>query len=117
MSLRDQIAAAHDLTDETIVIPEWGNAEIVIKSMSLRERARLFEKTRGADEELSIAEFYPYVIVMCSYDPETNPRAFTEADVDMLQDKSAAVLERIATAALRISGLGVDAEKQQGNAF
>lgn len=114
MSLRDQVAAAHDLTDEELVIPEWGDAKVIIRSMSLGERAELFDKSSDADGAMSIAEFYPLIVVLCTYDPETNQRAFTPDDMEMLRQKSASVLERIANTALRVSGLGPEAEKVQG---
>lgn len=115
-SLRDRIFGTDDTTREVITIPEWGHAEIEIRSMSGIERAEFLKATRKPDgQPADYAVFYPAVCIACCYDPESGERLFTEADKDALNLRNSRALERIARKAMAISGIANDSLDEAGN--
>jgi len=110
--IRSKIVSAVDIKEETIVIPEWDNVEIVIRGMNGKQRALLMNKAVDAKKgTVSFSSIYPDACVFCCYTVE-GEQVFEPGDVEMLEGKSAAVIERIASKALEISGLTTQAEEE-----
>ena len=79
--------------------------------MTGRERIRLVERvsTSGKEREFMYAD----ILLATALDPDTGELAFDAADREALSDKSGAVLERLATKVMELSGVSADeAEKE-----
>jgi hypothetical protein len=112
--LRKTILEVEDIPSEVIEVPEWG-VEVVVRGMDGLARARFLRRATSADGEADYEKFYPELIIACAYDKDGNP-AFEGADRDALNQKSGRALERVATVAQRLSGLGGDdIEEAKGN--
>lgn len=116
-ALRERILAADDLDSEVVDIPEWDNVKLELRVMTGTERAHMVERSKHANPDekgLDPHKFYPNVLIASCFDPETGARVFTDSDVKALSDKSAAVLERLATRCMELSGLSDAAVKRLG---
>lgn len=113
--LRSQILDFHDVPEETITIPEWGNIVVVIKGMTGASRANMM--TRSVDPstgEMSFEALYPEVIIATVMNPETGEPVFGPNDRDVINTKSGGVLERLARDGMRLSGLTRDEQVDLG---
>lgn len=111
MSLRDQIANADDLSTEEIPVPEW-DIVLTMRTPTLAERAamiRRFFNENGESKTTDLSEMYPALLIATCVDPATGAALFTEADADLLRSKNGNVVERLATAAMRLAGMSADA--------
>lgn len=106
MSLRDRILNADDVPSELVDVPEW-DTKLLIKGMTGRERNDLYERIKGNDDR---NVFMSELILTTACDPNTGDLLFEPADRDMLSTKSASALARVFRVAMRLSGLGADAE-------
>lgn len=103
---RDSILAAQDFAIEEVPVAEWGGS-ICVRTMSGLETdayRKAIADTK-ADEMQTCARF----IAACACDA-TGVLLFTEADVAALASKSAKVLRRVFKAALKVNGIGKEAE-------
>ncbi len=115
MNIKDAALAA-TFKSEKLTIPEWDGVTVEVREMTGRDRAHF--------TQLSVKEnfenMWPDLVIACTFDPETGQSAFGKADRDALKSVSAAALDRIATVALRLSGMNQDAieqaEKNSGRA-
>lgn len=103
-TLRQKILACDDIKREEITIEEW-QATFQIKGLTGKERARLLSNAIGKDGRTNFERIYPELVVLTAYDPATGKPVFEAADRDALNEKSGAILERIAQVAMRLSGL------------
>lgn len=104
MSIRDRILSTSDIDSEELFVPQW-ECTILIRGMSGRERARFVQMYADGDGKIAYEKLYPELCIMGVRDPETGEAVFSEADADLLLDKSGSALELISTAVLRVSGL------------
>ncbi|MER7076635.1 hypothetical protein SAMN02982929_05303 [Saccharopolyspora kobensis] len=104
---REAILAADDSNVEDVPVPQWGGT-VRVRSLTGRERDRLeasmIGKNGKADATRGLANFRARLVAASVIDENGAPM-FTEADVDALAGKSAAALDVIASAAMRLSGL------------
>lgn len=109
-ALRESILTADDLPTEEFPVPEWG-VTVLLRGMTAEQRAMMFENHSDPESgDLDTVALYPAVLVRCMYDPETNEPIFSEADIGPLNRKSAKVVERVANACLRLSGMTKEEE-------
>ena len=104
MSISEQILNADDIETELVEVPAWG-VTVEVRSMDGRSRTRLLKSAAANDGVIDMERMYPEMVILCSFDPESGERIFTEDDVDALLSKSAGPLELLATAAMRVSGM------------
>lgn len=114
MSLRDQILNADDINSELVEIPVWG-VTVEVRSMDGRARTRLLRLSTDGTGEVDMERIYPEMVILCSHDPETGERIFTEDDRDAILSKAAGPVELLALAAMRVSGMSGDALDAAGN--
>lgn len=114
--IRKSIRDASDLGTEIVVVPEWNDVKIELRVMTGEERALMWKRTQGPDGKMLHERFYPEVLIASCFDPDTGERVFSSADINWLNKKSSAVLDRLATQALNISGMSAEAYEQLGNA-
>ncbi len=101
MSFKDKVGAAWDPASETIDVE---GVPVLVRSMSALGRTRLL---KGASEDgiIDVEKWFPYLVLTCCFDPETDEKAFTEEDLDWLGARASGPIEVLATAALRVSGM------------
>lgn len=105
---RSEILAADDLKDRVVEVPEWGGA-VRIKAMSGVERDR-FEKmaiARKRGDTIENEGLRAELLAMTLVDDD-GVLLFTADDIAELNKKSGQVLDRLATIAGEVNGLGAD---------
>ena len=106
--LRDLVAAIDDTQREIVPVPEWTHKgqvpEFEIRSLTQKERGDMTAAQIEAGGAVTVAAFYPQLIVHCAYDPETSELAFEPSDVEMLMTKSGSAIETLGSVAARLSG-------------
>lgn len=101
---RDQVVAHREMRTETVPVPEWGG-DIIIKELTGRERDEWEASFQGKKKgEINWTNFRARLIVACAVDEAGQP-LFYPSDVDLVGELSAAALDRVFSAARRLSGL------------
>jgi hypothetical protein len=98
---KDQIQSAADRPTKLVEVPEWGG-DLIVATMDGTLRARYEEYLRvgpGGFEKLRA------VIVSLTVVDEAGQPLFTEDDVEWLNKKSGAALDRVFDAAIRLNKL------------
>jgi hypothetical protein len=110
MSLRDKILAIqNDTPSEIVEIPEWG-VKVLVKGFTLGAKDDFLASILDVNtKEPNIRAFNVGVLVGTSYDPESGEKLFTEEDVAVLKQKSAAAIDRLVQVGQRLSGLTEEA--------
>ncbi len=109
-SLRESILGAKDIQTETVSVPEW-DVTVQVRGLTGTQRARLLKNGFEPSGAVNFERLYPELVIASTFDPESGERVFTDADRDALNEKSGKALERIAQAAMRVSGLNPDANE------
>lgn len=104
MGLREKILAASDIKFEDVPVPEW-DCTLRVKGMNGTRRSKLLEDTIDKTGQVDMAKFYPEIVAMTACDPETDEPIFTLDDVEALGNKSGAVMELLASTAMKLSGM------------
>lgn len=118
---RDQILAASDLKSEAVEVPEWGGT-VYVRAMSGTERdawevsmLEVHENGKGLKARPVLTDLRAKLCARCIAD-EAGNRLFTDADVEVLGQKSAAALDRVYGVAQRLNAIGEkDIEELAGN--
>lgn len=114
MSLRDRILEAADIPEELVEIPEWG-VTVLVRGLDGKSRTRMLAKAANQESgQVDLQRIYPELVIACTYDPEERDPLFTSDDEDRVMAKSGAALDRITTAAMRLSGMNGEAVDQAG---
>lgn len=113
MSLKQQIFEADDIDAELVEVPEWG-VVLELRTPSGAERAQLMKRfsrtdADGTKVEIDWEGMYPSLIIMTAYDPDTGERVFEWGDLDRLNTKSGALLERVAKVSMKLAGMDKEA--------
>lgn len=115
-NLRDQIIAIDDIQTEEVPVPEWNGIVIEVRGMNGHARAKYMEMFRDEDTgRINYPALYPTAIIECCFDPNTGEQVFNFDDEAIINQKSGKALERLASVAMRLSGMSEDAEKEAGN--
>lgn len=103
---RDDILKAQDLVTEDVDVPEWGGA-VRVKALSGAERDRFEASIIGENtksKRRNLANLRARLVALAVVDEE-GENIFRFSDVEALGKKSAAALDRIFDAAMRLSGM------------
>ncbi len=105
---RDQVLSADDIKYLTVPVPEWGG-EIRLKSLSGSERdafeqSVLVESADGESKKVDLSNVRAKLVAASAVD-ESGQRLFTPADVEALGARSGSALERVNSAAQKLSKL------------
>jgi len=107
---RSDILGAADLPREFVRTPEWAGGDpeagVYVRTITGAERDEFEQGTlerRGRNIEVNLANIRAKLVAVCAAD-ETGKQIFTEEDVAALGRKSAAPLDRLFSAAQRLSG-------------
>lgn len=116
---REQFLAPWVPPTEEVPCPEFGEgAAIAVKGMTVRERSsfeRQFMNKKGDRVESRVQEFRERLLVSCCRDAGGGV-LFTMTDVRQLGEQNPAVVERIVSAARRLSGMTEDDEPSEDDA-
>ena len=113
LTLRETLLSMKDATVETVTIPEWGNREVRVRSLTAAERDHFERRVLKSGDDISGLKALLATMTVVDDD---NERVFTEADIPALQGKNAAVLDRVWQTAQRLSNLlDEDVETLAGN--
>jgi hypothetical protein len=110
MSVRDKILAVqNDTPSELVKIKEW-DVEVMVRGFTLGAKdnflaAIINPETKQAD----LRAFNVGILVGTAFDPESGEKLFTESDIPILKEKSAAVVQRLVDVGTRLSGLSDEA--------
>ena len=104
MSIRDHILQCDDVQRETIEVPQWG-VRVSVHGMSGAARTAMIQNAADNDGVMNFSRMMPDIVIMSTYDPDTDEQIFSESDRDALMLKSGAALDLIVNTCLRISGL------------
>jgi hypothetical protein len=105
---KDTFFAAEDLKHEDVEVPQLGGAvRIRVMTGSARDAFNEYIQSFG-DEKRPASAINAALLVQTCID-ESGAPMFAMDEIDMLRDKSAAALDVLALAAMRINGLGVTA--------
>lgn len=113
----DQIFAIDDLPTETVIVPEWNDAEIRLRTMTGGERddfeaTVMRQRTKGS---VDIRGLKVRLIIASAIKHDGTP-LFKATDTVQLHKKSALALERLFKAIQRLSGLtNEDVDELAGN--
>ena len=102
------IFAADDLRLEEVPVPEWPCGRIYIRIMTGIERDKwegLVQKRSGVNGNINLIGVRALLVALTAVDQDGN-RVFVEEDVDQLQKKNSAVLDRLAGVAMSANGIG-----------
>lgn len=115
MSIRDKIlAVTNDTPSEQIHIEEWG-VDVLVRGFSLGAKDDFLTSVYNPETKKSdIKAFTVGVLIGTAYDPESGEKLFTESDIPVLKQKSAAAVQRIVDVGSRLSGLTDDAIEVAG---
>ena len=103
---RDLILKRDDLPREIVSCPEWGG-KVTVRALTLAERNRL---TEGDEKTVSVR-----AVIAGAIDAENGAALFVDADLEALSAKNAQVIERLARAILRLSGVNIDEASAEKN--
>lgn len=112
LSIRDRIAACAPYAAEIVKIPEW-DVEIEVRSMALGERNEMLQRASEGEGDTNIQSVYPEMVVRCSYDPETGERVFSQDDVEFINTRRADLVDKLALAAMKLSGMDEDSVDEE----
>jgi len=107
MSLsKEQIFAAQDSTVVEVDCPEWSGV-VRMRSMTGTQRSNYehWISQRGNQDDRDFRGLRERLIVACAVDEDGAPLFETDEDITGLSEKNANVIERLATAAQRVSGM------------
>jgi len=102
-TIAERIKAKSDGASEIISIPEW-DEKIEVRSMTGLERSQ-FLKAFMRDGEIDQEALYPSLLIAACFDPETGEKIFAPDAATWINSKNSAALERVAKAAMRLSGI------------
>ena len=115
MSLREKILKANDIQEEIVEVPEWG-VKVLVRGLTGEARAKILSKATDVSGKIDYAKLYASLVILSTFDPDTKEQVFEETDRDEIMKKSATAIERIATVAMRLSGIGkIEEEKIEKN--
>ena len=120
---RDAILAASDIETEDVAVPEWGGS-VRVRGMSGKERSEFelslqepLKQSKGAERrygpktQTNIRTIREKLCMWCIVDAH-GQRLFSDDDLGAIADKSAAALERVVDAAMRLSGMNEEDVEQ-----
>lgn len=114
---RDQIMQAPDRCTEVVAVPEWGG-DVRVRNLTARERDELEASVyqgEGRERRANMRNLRARLVALACVD-EQGARLFSDDDVALLGEKSAAAVDRIFGVAQRLAGLSTkDVEDLAGN--
>jgi len=106
---RAAILAVPDITTEDVEVPEWGGV-VRVRGLTASQRDK-FEadslQGKGKNARVNFTNLRARLVALCMVDEDGN-QIFEERDTHVLGQKSAAAIDRVYSAAMKLSGIGDD---------
>ena len=99
----EDVLALDDGHTEVVKVPEWGDVEITVASMTARERSEIEKRWGSKDASSDPASFRADVLAQTLKKPDKTPFG-TPQQIQALLDKNAAAVERLFEAACEVNG-------------
>lgn len=102
-----EILACADVVYDVVNVPEWGG-DVRVRSLSGKEYDEYqisLTDDNGKATDASMRNMSARLVALCAVD-DSGARLFTDAQAEVLGDKSHAALKRVYDAAARLNGLG-----------
>lgn len=109
--LKAAIFDAEDLVYEDVVVPEWRGVTVRVRGLSAEGRADFFLRGQAKTEEEELLRqrvSSAMMVALTVEDPKTSDKLFdvdNKDEIEALMKKSGAVIDRLNTVALRLSGM------------
>jgi hypothetical protein len=88
---------------------EWG-VKLKVLEPTAERRAELVQHfVASQEEELRLRVLYPALLIACVVDPDDDSPVFADIDAPLINEREGQAVERLALAAMRVSGLDEDA--------
>lgn len=103
---KEAILKAEDMATEDIEVPEWGGT-IRLTTMTGTQRDSFEDKSmdqRGANPKMNLVNFRARLLAICIVD-DSGRRVFSDSEITLLGQKSAAILERLFSKARELNGM------------
>jgi hypothetical protein len=113
-ALRASIFNSDDIKREPLKIPEWGGIEVEVRGITGEDRIAIAESSVDENGQSLLIRSYPELVIASVYAPGTDQRVFSAGDRELLMKRSSSALERLASVALRLSGLTGEAAEKAG---
>lgn len=105
-ALREQIFHAPDIEEKLVTVKEWGDAKILVTSLTAGEGGALFAKARKDSEgNMDSQDLAMRLIIFACRHPETKKRLFGDADLETLSGKSLGAVQRLSQEIMQMSGM------------
>ena len=98
----DQILDANDSTTEIVTVPEWGG-DVRVRTLTGKERDS-FEASIVNGKTVNMVNVRAKLVARTACD-DSGKRLFSDAQIELLGDRSAKALDRVFTVAQRLNGL------------
>ena len=105
MLTREQLLNIDDRKSEIFFVDEW-NDEIKVRAISANQR-RMILKESSVNGEFDMVKFQTMVVFYGTIEPKLE-----KADFDLLAEKNAFVIEKIATKIANLSGIEEDSVEE-----
>lgn len=105
VDIRSQIKNANDINSKLVDIPEW-DLKLKVIGLSAGARSRMASRFTTGDGTIDMEKLYPELVIATTVNPDNDEPVFTKNDVDLINQKSAKAIERLAEAARVLSGFG-----------
>jgi len=109
MLTKEQILQANDLKREVVFVPEWGG-EVTVRTLTGEEKDA-YEMAMYAGGKKDLSNIRAGLLARAIVGDD-GKRLFTDAEVQTLGRKSASALDRVYSAAARLSGISKEDEKE-----
>jgi hypothetical protein len=106
---RDQILNAADYQRHVEPVPEWGG-DVILRSPNLADRDAYVARLLGSTGPLAVGH-RAQLVAVCVID-EDGARVFSDADIEALAAKDAAVIDRLFEACQKLAGLAQHAPEE-----
>ena len=111
---RNDILSVEDVERIQVEVPEWGGS-VYVQSMTAEARGLLEEvmmaSMNAGEKEFSQKDMRSYVVMLCVTDEKGNC-LFNAKDIEALNRKSAAAMDRIFKAASEMNVLNIEASEE-----
>ena len=106
MNLRERILHIADIAKERVTVPEWEGIELEVRGLTANARAKVLQRSLNGDGGLDLERLYPELVIAATFDPDTGEQVFSDKeDRFVIGHKSSSAIERLAAAAMRLSGM------------
>lgn len=114
--LSEKIFGIDDISRETVRVREWDNVAIEVRSIPLGQRNSIGTASRDKDGKTDTALYYPRMVIASCFVPGSEEKVFTMKDVERLQQRNAAAVDRLAKVAMKLAGITEEDEDKEAAA-